>query len=612
MDNKVELKVNVINQLKLFRQSTFKDILCFLDEDIQNAQRAKAKEVRVYAEKYNNRLVIENDGCVLENPQSLFSIAESGWDNDVKKSENPFGMGFFSNISVSNLVEIISGNKHIIFDVDKMINTGNCNLEVLEYNDYYDGFKLILNNFDYNNIYSFEIEERLERLGKYIHELDIYYNDKLQEKKDLTEVESDYCFSTKIEDIDVKGWMAINSNYSFNSCQISVYYKGRFVSNLEKYPYLKGDLHINDRVLNLTSPDRKDIIKDKKYNDFIELINMYAKDFAHECYKNGEDDDIEEYCNAINYYIDKNELLQNTKFSVFKGEDKISYLKNIAVVRNENKNIKTFKAYNYYLDNRNSIQSESQVEEVYINEPMDIEVEEEKGVIFQKGGISSYDGKVIKPEISNKDLNEKDGEFISKSNGQPIFWMAFEEIEKYEYKFNIIKHYGFTLIVARNKVEESILKTVNKEFNVFHVSELQEQVEFHSTISNTELNIKERRALMILDMISKVFEFDHNIFSIGDVMTVKIVTIDNTDIKNEIIDENVVIVKDSESNKVYVDRSIIELAKIENRLDNKLSLLDVQFILQNIKDISKAINLLTYKETEKIKDIIVDAIANII
>lgn len=43
--DKVEVKVNVINQLRLLRQSTFKDILCFLDEDVQNAQRAKAQEI---------------------------------------------------------------------------------------------------------------------------------------------------------------------------------------------------------------------------------------------------------------------------------------------------------------------------------------------------------------------------------------------------------------------------------------------------------------------------------------------------------------------------------------------------------------------------------------
>jgi len=76
MSEKVELKVNVINQLKLLRQSTFKDILCFLDEDIQNAQRAKAKNVYISIE--GDSIIIENDGSILDNPQSLFSIAESG------------------------------------------------------------------------------------------------------------------------------------------------------------------------------------------------------------------------------------------------------------------------------------------------------------------------------------------------------------------------------------------------------------------------------------------------------------------------------------------------------------------------------------------------------
>jgi len=180
MDNKLELKVNVINQLKLFKQSTFKDVLCFLDEDIQNAQRAKATEVRVTTDSYDNTIIIENNGNVLDNPQSLFSIAESGWDNDVMKNENPFGMGFFSNISVSDNIEIISGDNYIIFNVNEMISTGNCELNIQKSEEYYDGFKLILNNFDYKNIYSYQIQERIERLGKYIHELDVYYNDELQ------------------------------------------------------------------------------------------------------------------------------------------------------------------------------------------------------------------------------------------------------------------------------------------------------------------------------------------------------------------------------------------------------------------------------------------------
>ena len=80
----VELKVNVINQLKLLRQSTFKDIYCFLDEDVQNAQRAKATEVKVTVDRWGEKTVtIENNGNVLTNPQALFSIAESDWDEEI-------------------------------------------------------------------------------------------------------------------------------------------------------------------------------------------------------------------------------------------------------------------------------------------------------------------------------------------------------------------------------------------------------------------------------------------------------------------------------------------------------------------------------------------------
>lgn len=609
MKNKVELKVNIINQLKLFKQSTFKDVLCFLDEDIQNAQRAKATEVRVTTDSYDNTLIIENNGNILDNPQSLFSIAESGWDNDVMKNENPFGMGFFSNISVSDNIEIISGDYYIIFDINEMINTGNCELNVQKAEEYYDGFKLILNNFDYNEIYSFQIKERLERLGKYIHELDIYYNDELQEKKDLTEADKDYYFETKIEDTDFQGWVAINSNYSFDSADISIFYKGRFVTKLNGYPYLKGDIHINDRVLNLTSPDRKDIIKDKKFDDFKIQLDMYIKKLAEDSFKYGEDEDIERYSSAINYYIDKKYLVKNTKFASFKNEN-ISYLKNIAVAKKKNSKIKTFKDYNCYLDSDKSTQGESHVEEVVVQETMKSSVPEARGVIFTPSSTEYYDSKVTKPEITEKQTEEKDGEIIF-NNTQPIFWIGFDEIEQYEYRFNIIKHYGIKLLVARNKVEKEILKSVKEEFKVYHIADLKEDIAFESTISNTELNLKERRALMIFDMISRMFEKDHNMFSIGDVMTTKTVSVKNTEIKEVVIDENIVIIRDSKSDKVYVDRSIIDLCNISENLDENLILQDVQFILQNLNDICDSIRLLidelSYGE---IKDKIIMTIAN--
>ena len=286
----------------MLRQSTFKDIYCFLDEDVQNAQRAGATEVKITVKKYEGTVIIENNGKILSNPQALFSIAESGWDDNVKKSENPFGMGFFSNITVSNLINIHSGHKYITFNIEDMINTNNTEIKVEEVEEYYDGFKLILNNFDFDAAYEFKIEERTEILGKYIQELDIYYNEQLIEKKDLTEGDdSKYKFS--INDSDVKGWIGLGGNYFWGD-NINIFYKGRLVTNLEGFPYLKGDLHVNDKTLNLTSPDRKDIIRDDKLDEFKTLIKIYVEEYCDNLIIQGIKD-AKFYSSCFNYYINK-------------------------------------------------------------------------------------------------------------------------------------------------------------------------------------------------------------------------------------------------------------------------------------------------------------------
>ena len=204
---KVSLQVNVINQLKLLRQSTFKDILCFLDEDIQNAQRAKATTARISVNTQTKQVIIANNGQILSNPQALFSIAESEWDEDIKNTENPFGMGFFSNITVSDLIQIRSGNNLITFDVANMINTNDTEIKVEVVDTFYDGFELTLNNFDFESARNWDIEERVAILGKYIQGLDIYFNNELQPHKDLTEGDNSL-FQNPIVEQDLQGWIA--------------------------------------------------------------------------------------------------------------------------------------------------------------------------------------------------------------------------------------------------------------------------------------------------------------------------------------------------------------------------------------------------------------------
>lgn len=586
----VELKVNVINQLKLLRQSTFKDIYCFLDEDVQNAQRAKATEVRVTVDRWGEGTVtIENNGNILTNPQALFSIAESDWDEEVRNSENPFGMGFFSNITVSNLINVHSGNTYITFDVEDMISTNNTEIKVEEIDEYYDGFKLILRNFDFDTASEYEIQERIEVLGKYIHELDIYYNGELVEEKDLTEGDgSKYQFS--VDDENCKGWIALGNNYSWGN-NVNVFYKGRLVAPLEGLPYLKGDLHVSDKTLNLTSPDRKDIIKDEKLNVFKKVTTEHVEKYCTSLLVNGEEN-ISDYASCFGYYVNKKNVKNSIKFMTFKSknEDDIKYLEGIAVARSKNKDIDSFTGYEIYLKKDAAKQNEQIVDEVTINPKLQTEPEDANGRVYHEASNSHKDGYVEVPEIKQEDLTEKYGSLIVDSS-EPTFYISFDEVEKYEYKLNVVKHYDLKIIVSRNNVETSILKSMKESDNVLHISELKEEVLVRGYLTNTELSTKESRALMIFDMISRILGLDHNVFAIGDLMVTKTVTVESIGVEEEMIEPNVVVLKDALNDKVYVDRSIINKNKLRNDTDANLDISDYQFILANFKDMMKEVSL---------------------
>ncbi len=604
----VELKVNVINQLKLLRQSTFKDIYCFLDEDVQNAQRAKATEVRITVDRSNNAVIIKNNGNILSNPQALFSIAESDWDDEVRNSESPFGMGFFSNITVSNLINVHSGNTYITFDVENMISTNNTEIKVEEIDEHYNGFKLILNNFDFNTVYSYKIQERAEILGKYVHDLDVYYNDELVEKKDLTEGDgSEYQFS--VNDEDCQGWIALAGNYSWGD-NLNIFYKGRLVSKLEGLPYLKGDLHVNDKTLNLTSPDRKDIIKDKKLSNFKELIRLYVEEYCNSLLIDGVED-INEYSSCIGYYANKKNVKNLIKFMTFRSniEEDIQYLKGVAIARRKNKDIDSFSGYEIYLNQEAAKQNEQVVSEVEIVPALETAPDEARGRVYHESSYSSTEGYIEVPEIKEKDLIEKRGSLIMNEE-EPVFYIAFNEVEQYEYKLNIARHYDLKIIVSRNDIETSILKTMKDSDNVLHISELKEEVLVKGYLSNTELSAKERRAMMIFDMISRILGLDHNVFSVGDLMVTKSVSVETINVNEEIIESDVVVLKDLSNDKVYVDRSVINKNKLRSDTDEKLDIFDYQFIMANFKEMMKQVSLITEMTTEECENKVLDILGN--
>lgn len=85
---------------------TFSSSFTVLGELLQNARRAGASRVNFIVD--DEVIVVEDDGCGIENFATLFSIARSGWDDTIQATESPYGMGFAATWFACKTLEVSS------------------------------------------------------------------------------------------------------------------------------------------------------------------------------------------------------------------------------------------------------------------------------------------------------------------------------------------------------------------------------------------------------------------------------------------------------------------------------------------------------------------------
>jgi len=83
-------------------------------EILQNARRAGAAEVRITNK--DGFVIVEDNGCGIEDFQKLLDLGGSGWDEKLEAGEDPAGVGLFS--LAPKEVTITSGDRQIIIDKD--------------------------------------------------------------------------------------------------------------------------------------------------------------------------------------------------------------------------------------------------------------------------------------------------------------------------------------------------------------------------------------------------------------------------------------------------------------------------------------------------------------
>lgn len=115
MTNSVSLQVNSQRLIQNL-MNAFTSKYTFLSELMQNARRAGASYVRFTSTA--NTLCIEDDGHGIDNLQNLLTIADSGWSEQIRGEENPFGMGFMSALFAAKHIAVRSNGKSLNFSRD--------------------------------------------------------------------------------------------------------------------------------------------------------------------------------------------------------------------------------------------------------------------------------------------------------------------------------------------------------------------------------------------------------------------------------------------------------------------------------------------------------------
>ena len=579
----LKIQINVINQLRLLRQSTFKDPLAFLDEDVQNAQRAKASEVRISTAYTLQCVKISNNGSVLDDFQKLFTVAESGWDNETVKNENPFGIGFFSNISVSDRIVIQSGNQQVDFNIEEILSTGKLDLHPTELTKAVEGFEITLHNFNFSAISESEIQERVTALGRYVQDLDVFYNNQKIEKKDLTTPSTKSPFVISIKENAYSGWLALAKYFEKG---ITIYYRGRVVTKLDKW-YAEGEIHLENCALNLVAPDRKAIINDAKYKAFVSEITDYLEEIATEAALNGSASQQDEYSDGIQWYADIDKSKDIMKFIMVRCNDVgVKYLRKIITSKNENKKNSSSGVASLFLDENAKVQPESHIDEI-ISESVVETPSPTKARSESSGGF--YNG--YRPILQDNEKEAEMGSYIF-TNGRPKFWVSDKELHEYENRILICKHYDICLVLATSKFQNKVLESLEQEGKIFHIKTLAERIKVRTSLTETELSLTESRAMQLFEMLSRIVGKPTNAFAIGNLMVSRVLEIPEIGVSEERVEPDITAMHCSEHGKVYVDRSLFR-TEILLGSSETLSIRDYKFLLCNLDVLSQELAFVT-------------------
>jgi len=157
----------------------------FAEELVENARRAKARNVSFTYKELNEEtslVTIENDGDILLDMKNLLIFAESNYDKEVIRTENPAGAGVYLIMSVADMVVFHSGKNKLKVEPKRLLEDkhyrANIFSAIKECSYSFSGMKIKLYISDHKKLVEkvfSEVKERTHKLDGYL-DINITYN----------------------------------------------------------------------------------------------------------------------------------------------------------------------------------------------------------------------------------------------------------------------------------------------------------------------------------------------------------------------------------------------------------------------------------------------------
>lgn len=570
----MEIRINVINEMKKLRSNVYADKYTWIDELIQNTQRSDATTVNVTVT--DNKVIVEDDGVGCTDPEMLFIKNTSGWNETVTANENPFGEGFFSTIVAFNRIEVESVGFNAVFDVNKMFAENNVDVVDITPNRRKKGFKVILTDW-LEGVRDYRIEYQFREVAKYIKNPKIYVNGNRVKYEGINPANIDKPFVCKVDNEYFRGWIRPHSwRCDWDNAEIKCFAFDRVVKDSNKFSGVAGVLNFKPNKIDLRSPDRKEFIFNEKYEDACNALLKEIRKMYIKVVKNGSDEQIKNYETSIDKYTSLNDYKKLIRFKFVTN-------KTAKAVVTDNGTTDT----NNNTANTNNVYATKKItginDTTYNSGSSDFE---------STTSVAAKIAVTASAPIVEDTVNQTGDRIDGRSDFG--FYVKSDEVSNYTDTIAIAEYYNIPIIEIRNCLEDNVIRTV-KRFK--HISELSDSIQLNCKYHNTTpANANEIRILKLLNKITEEVCGKTNLFVIGDTTTRKILDINGVAHTIEEIDAVAIAYK----GKIYLNRKHL-VAKDNLNNTNDINSEDIKFVMLNLETICHEMSHALYDNEDNTK-----------